>query len=59
VFELHTSGGGFHCLDLSLGGVWQRLRVFIFRRAEPLVSIVFRRSYQQSAGPYQLLEGWA
>jgi hypothetical protein len=21
VFELHTSGGGFKCLDLSLGGV--------------------------------------
>ena len=22
VFELHTSGGGFPCLDLSLGSVW-------------------------------------
>jgi hypothetical protein len=52
VFELHTSGGGFHCLDLSLGGVWQCLGVFIFRRAEPLVSIVFSRSYQQSTGLY-------
>ena len=59
VFELHTSGGGFHCLDPSYGGVWKCLGVFIFRREEPLVSIVFNRPYQQLAGLYQLLEGWA
>jgi hypothetical protein len=46
MFWLHTSGGGFHCLDLSLGGVWQHLGDFIFRRAKPLVSIFFSRSYQ-------------
>ena len=45
VFGLHTSGGGYHCPDLSLGGVWQHLGVFIFRRAEPLVSIIFSRLY--------------
>jgi hypothetical protein len=57
VFEIHTSGGGFHCLDLSLERVWQHQEVYIFRRAEPLVSIVFSRPYQQSSGPYQLLGG--
>jgi hypothetical protein len=44
VFELHTSGGGFPCLDLSLGRVWQHQGVYIFRRVEPLVSL-------SSAGP--------
>jgi hypothetical protein len=39
VFELHTSGGGFPCLDLSLGRVWQHQEVYIFRRVEPLVSL--------------------
>jgi hypothetical protein len=57
VFELHTSGEGFHCLDLSLRRVWQHQEVYIFRRAEPLVSSVFSRPYQQSSGSYQLLEG--
>jgi hypothetical protein len=39
VFELHTSGGGFPCLDLSLRRVWQHQEVYIFRRVEPLVSL--------------------
>jgi hypothetical protein len=39
VSELHTLGGGFPCLDLSLGRVWQHQQVYILRRAEPLVSL--------------------
>jgi hypothetical protein len=39
VFELHTSGGGFSCLDLPLGRIWQHQEVYIFRRVEPLVSL--------------------
>jgi hypothetical protein len=39
VFELHTSGGGFSCLDLSLGRIWQHQEVYNLRRAEPLVSL--------------------
>jgi hypothetical protein len=39
VFGLHTSGGGFPFLDLSLGRVWQHQGVHIFRRDKPLVSL--------------------
>ena len=39
MFELNTSGGGFSCLDLSLGRIWQHQEVYNFRRAEPLVSL--------------------
>jgi hypothetical protein len=41
MFELNTSGGGFSCLDLSLGRIWQHQEVYNFRRAEPLVSLSF------------------
>jgi hypothetical protein len=57
VFEIHTPKGGFHCLDLSLERVWQHQEVYIFRRVEPLVFIVFSGPYQQSSGLYQLLGG--
>jgi hypothetical protein len=50
VFGLHTSGKGYPCPDLSLGGVWWHLEVFFFRRVEPLVFIVFSRTYQQLEG---------
>jgi hypothetical protein len=33
VFELHTSGGGFSCLDLPLGRIWQHQEVYIFMRS--------------------------
>jgi hypothetical protein len=39
VFELHTSGGGFHCLDLSLGRSWQHLQVFISGGSNPWGSL--------------------
>jgi hypothetical protein len=45
VFECHTSGGDFECLDLSLRRFWKHLEGFVFKRAEPLVLIVFSRPY--------------
>jgi hypothetical protein len=39
MFELHTSGGSFDCLDLSLRRVCKHLEGFIFRRDESLVSL--------------------
>jgi hypothetical protein len=44
VFGFHISGGGYHCPDLSLGGVEQHLGVFIFMRVRLNPSFVLEHS---------------